>query len=427
MSDYTFPSQVNYTEQAGSLPKDVKCLNICTQPSNGQSFGPSSQIYLDLVSGRGYLDPQSVYISYTLSLTNAAATQMIGTPVYTPFNRVAVDIGSQQIDQISSYNVVMNTLTNCNMSVAEKYGVQSAYGYNDNTTVPSLEQLDGRLCAINEVISLSAPLLTVISASEKLWPLWSMGSVRLTLTLEAISNMFNSTVAVPTNYVMSNIQLRYKVIDFGNEVNQAVRAANPNGLVIKTQSFASGSQVLQGGSNGSFNLLYNLKYSSIKALVAVNGNGAAASNRQYDSIDLCSTTTGTDYQFSVGGEVFPPTAISTRNNKAGALMELRSCFGSIFDKSNASSINSVEFNWVGGTAAATTYQAMGKLYIGTSTEKMVNSESLLSGISSTDTPIEYKINTSASIGANNSTVTLIACYDALIVVDTETKQVQIKT
>ena len=68
MSDYTFPSQVNYTEQAGSLPKDVKCLNICTQPSNGQSFGPSSQIYLDLVSGRGYLDPQSVYISYKVNM-----------------------------------------------------------------------------------------------------------------------------------------------------------------------------------------------------------------------------------------------------------------------------------------------------------------------------------------------------------------------
>ena len=217
MSDYTFPSQVNYTEQAGSLPKDVKCLNICTQPSNGQTFGPSSQIYLDLVSGRGYLDPQSVYISYTLTLTNAAATQMIGTPVYTPFNRVAVDIGSKQIDQISNYNIVMNTLTNCNMSVSEKYGLQSAYGYNDNTSVPTLEQLDGRLCAINEIISLSAPLLTVISASEKLWPLWSMGGVRLTLTLEAISNMFNSTVTVPTNYSITNVQLRYKVIDFGNE------------------------------------------------------------------------------------------------------------------------------------------------------------------------------------------------------------------
>ena len=37
------------------------------------------------------------------------------------------------------------------MDVAMKYGQQSALGFNGNTTVPTLELLDGRLCIVNEI------------------------------------------------------------------------------------------------------------------------------------------------------------------------------------------------------------------------------------------------------------------------------------
>jgi len=366
---------------------------------------------------------QSIYLSYTYTLTSLVGAQMIGVPVYTPFNRVEVSIGSQTIDTIQNYNIVMNTLINGNFDVAQKYGQQASYGYNASSGVPTLEQLDGRLLGLNEVGTFSAPLMTILSGCEKLLPLGMMGATRITLTVDSIANMFTSAV-VPTGFVLSNLSLRYKVIEYGPDVDQAIRLANPNGLTIKTQSFGAASQNLNAGLVGYTELIYNFRYSSIKSLIAVNGGNAAASNKQFDSVDL--TSGNGDYSFSVGGIVYPSKPLSTITNKTEILQEFRSAMGSIFDKNNNCSINTLEFNF-NGTAAACTYQVPGKFYVGTSLEKQVGSNSILSGVSSSDSPISYRINTGTSIGANQSTVTLIVNYDALIIVDPNSKQTVVKT
>jgi len=422
MSDFALPDTVNYGEQLSSLPKNTQCLNIATAPSNLQTATSGSQIYFDLIN-RGYLDPQSMYISYTYTLTSAVNAQMIGVPVYTPFNRCEVSVASQTIDTIQNYNIVMNTLVNGNFDIAQKYGQQSSYGYFGTTGVPTLEQLDGRLMTLNEVGTFAGPLMTILSSSEKLIPLGMMGATRITLTVESLANMFTSAV-VPTGFTLSNISLRYKVIEYGPDVDQAIRMANPNGLTIKTQSFSSASSNLNAGTVGYTELVFNFRFSSIKSLIAINGCGTAASNKQFDSVDL--TSGNGDYSFSVGGVIYPSKPLSTTTNKTEVLQEFRSAMGSIFDKNNNCSINSIEFNY-NGTAAACTYQAPGKFYVGTSLEKQVGSNTILSGVSSSDSPISYRINTGTSIGANNSTISLIVNYDALIIVDPNSKQTVVKT
>ena len=422
MSEFALPDTVNYGEQLSSLPKNTQCLNIACAPSNLQTATSGSQIYFDLIN-RGFLDPQSIYLSYTYTLTSAVGAQMIGVPVYTPFNRVEVSVASSNIDVIQNYNIVMNTLINGNFDVAQKYGQQASYGYNASTGVPTLEQLDGRLMTLNEVGTFTAPLMTILSGSEKLIPLGMMGAVRITLTVDSLANMFTSAV-VPTGFVLSNLSLRYKVIEYGADVDQAIRMANPNGLTIKTQSFGSSSQNLNAGQTGYTELIYNFRYSSIKSLIAVNGGNAALSNKQFDSVDLTSGTG--DYSFSVGGIIYPQKALNTATNKTEILQEFRSAMGSIYDKNNNCSINTLEFGF-NSTAALCTYQVMGKFYVATSLEKQIGSNSILSGVSSSDSPISYRINTGTSIGANQSTVTLIVNYDALIIVDPNSKQTVVKT
>ena len=205
------PSQINYVDPA-SLPAQSKTVPITTAPSNGSSFTENSQINLDLVS-RGFLIPDSMYLSYKFTSTNAAATpEMKAAPVYTPFVRQDVLVGSQVIDVIQNYNNVMNVLTNGTLSVSEKYGLQSAYGWYKNVGTPTLEQLDGRLLTINEASTLSAPLMSILSNSEKLIPLFAMGAIRISLTMDSIANMFTST-DVPTGFVISDVQLHYKIVD----------------------------------------------------------------------------------------------------------------------------------------------------------------------------------------------------------------------
>ena len=148
-------------------------------------------------------------------------------------------------------------------------------------------------------------------------------------------------------------------------------------IYIKSQSFATSSNILAGGTPaGSYELIYNMRFASIKSLFAIMGNGDG--NKQFDSVDLSNSSD--DYYFVVGGQNYPQKSLSAKTNKAGILQELRQAIGSIYDKNNSFSINTLEFNRV-TTASATTVHAPGKFYIGVSTEKL-NSNSLLTGISS---------------------------------------------
>lgn len=413
------PSSISYGESLPALPDNTQCINIAAAPVNGSTFSQGQQIYLDLVN-RGFLVPDSMYLSYTWSATTAANAEMIGCPAATPFSRLDVLCGSQTIDTIQQYNIFYHFLTNVTYDVAQKYGNQFSLGYTNTTG--TMENLDGRLLGLNDSGSFALPLVSMLSNAEKLIPLFAMPQVRIVLTMESIANMFTATV-VPTAFSISNIQLRYKVVDFGGAVEQIVLSAADK-LYIKSQSFSLSSQTLAANSSGFIELVYNQRFASVKSLFAINGNRATAgSNGPFDSVDL--TSANGSYSFSVGGVLYPPAPISTLTGKAQAMLELRSAVGSIFDKANNMSINNAEFSY-NGTAAASTYLIPAKFYVGTSTERL-NSNNLLTGISTTNSPVSYRIQTGTAIGANNSTVSLIINYDALIEVDTMTRQVSVKS
>jgi hypothetical protein len=415
------PSVVSYGESLPALPDNTQCINIAAAPVNGATFSAGQQIYLDLVN-RGFLVPDSMYLSYSYSLTSAANAELIGCPASTSFNRLDVQVGSMTIDTIQQYNIFYHFLSNVTYDVAQKYGNQASLGYLNSTGVPTLETLDGRLMTLNETGSFALPLVSILSNAEKLIPLFAMPQVRIVLTMESLANMFTSTV-VPTGWSISNVQLRYKVVDFGGAVEQIVLGSSDK-LYIKSQSFALASQTLAANTTGFIEIVYNMRFASVKSLFAINGNRATAgSNGAFDSVDL--TSSNGDYSFSVGGVLYPPAPISTRTAKAQAMLELRSAVGSIFDKNNNMAINSVEFGLF-STTAASTYQVPAKFYIGTSTERL-NSNNLLTGISTQNSPISYRINTGTAIGASNSTVSLLVNYDALIEVDCLTKQVAVKS
>jgi hypothetical protein len=417
------PQSINYAEGLPSLPDATQQIPIAASPVNGAVFTPGSQVQFDLVN-RGFLVPDSMYISYngTMAMT-AVQTNLIGCPVYTPINRLDVQIGSQTVDTIQNYGNVMNMLSNTTLDVAQKFGLQSAFGYNNNTTAaPSLDLLDSRdfgAAAVTNNWNVSAPLMSVLSNAERLLPLFAMPQVRITLTLDAVANMFTAPAGVSA-VSFSNFELRYKVVDMGGAVEQMVLSMGDK-IYIKSQSFSSSSNSLASGSTGYIELIYNQRYASVKSLFAINGCTAAATvNRAFDSVDL--TTNNGEYSFSVGGVIYPQRALSSLVNRAGILQELRSALGSVYDRNNAFAISSVEFLYNSGST--TTAAAPGKFYIGTSVEKL-NSDSLLTGISTQNSPISYRISTGTAT-AQVHTITLVVNYDALFEIDTVNRQTALK-
>jgi hypothetical protein len=206
----------------------------------------------------------------------------------------------------------------------------------------------------------------------------------------------------------------------GGNVENMVRSMGDK-IYIKSQSFSSSSNTLASATTGYIELIYNQRYASVKALIAVNGCTAAATvNRVFDSVDI--TTNNGEYSFSVGGVIYPQKALSSLVNRAAIVQELRSALGSIYDRNNSFSISGVEFAYNSGST--TTAAAPGKFYVGTSTSKL-DSDSLLTGISTQNSPISYRISTGTAT-AQVHTITLIVNYDALFEIDTVNRQTALK-
>ena len=413
------PNSMNYQDVHASLPEGLTSTQITLSPANGATFSAGGSVVQFDFLNRGFIDPQSIFMRYKYTLTSAVGAQIIGTPVYTPFVRMETLIGSSVIESVNQWNQTSNLLVNLSTDVAAKYGLQSAYGYGDNTTAtPPMSAMDGRTCALNEVGFMSGMLPGMLSNCEKLIPAFAMPQIRTQFTLDSIANIF-TTAVVPTGLVISNFELVYTMIDAGPQVEQMVRSLGT--FYIKSQSVVNSSVTLASGTTGSLSLVFNQRLASVKsAFVLFTGTSSNSLNKWGDWYDP--TSSNGEVSINVGGISFPQRPLSTLTNKAGILSYLRNATGSIYDKNNSLSINSIEWNRVGNDV--TTVSEPAKFIIGVNLEKM-HTPALLTGISTQNSAITVLVSTSTAT-AQAHTVNLVLSYDALIEIDTNARQVAVK-
>ena len=415
------PNQLDYSQSISELPE---CQNyeVCLTPTTGAgSYSPGGVIKFDF-QNRGFIDGSSITLRYKYTVTSAVGAEIIGTPAYTPFLRLETLIGSQVVESINQYNQVAGFLyMNTSFDQAMKYGVQPSMGYLNNTGVPTLEQLDGRVCVVNETGTFSCPLVGLLSSSSKLIPAFAMPQISVQLTLDSIANIF-TTAVVPTAFTLSNVELCYNMLDFGRSVESAVLSMPK--LFLKCNSYSNSSASVANGTSGSISLVYNQKYASVKsAFILPTGTGATSLNEWGDSYDM--TSSNGEYSINIAGVSYPQRTLSTLNNKTYILQELRRACGNMDDKNNNMAINSIEFYKQG--ADATTVSAPAKFIVGIPLEKLhiPNDKAILTGVSTNNSNITVNINT-ATATAQSHTVNLILNYDAILEVDTQTRDARVR-
>lgn len=413
------PSQVSYTQGSPSLPPNARAVDVVLRPTNGATFGENAVISFDF-NNAGFIDPASIYLRYKYAFTNVVSAEMKGTPVYTPFATLRGYVGSSQIETISQYNQVAHLLVTATHDVAQKYGLQAGYGYYNSTSAPTLEQLDGRILTVNETGTFSAPLPCMFSNCEKYLPAFAMPQMRLELVVSTLADMFKPVASViPTGIVLSNLELCYTQIEMGSEIEAMVRSS---GLThIKTHSFVNSASTLASGTTGQVSLVYNQRLASIKsAYLWLAQAQTANTNGEFDSVDA--TSGNGSYSITVAGRQYPQNSLNTAINKAGIFQALRGAVGTIYDKNNNSSINSVE--WAYNSGATTTVSAPAKFVVGIDLE-VVDNAFITSGISSQNSAISMNIQlgTATAIAHNCH---LILNYDALMEVDFVSGQASVK-
>ena len=120
---------------------------------------------------------------------------------------------------------------------------------------------------------------------------------------------------------------------------------NPK-ILIKTSSYNTSIAPIASGANGNINLIYNLRYASIKSAFLNFGgtstdDAEGSANKNMDSFDV--TAGDGDYSLQIAGISYPQKSLSTKMNKAGIMNELRRAMGSLFNNNNSMSINTLEF------------------------------------------------------------------------------------
>ena len=432
------PKSIDYRELPNSLSSNISSTTQILNPVNSKSTYSSNDIInFDFNSGnRGFIDPKSIYISYKVACTcGGASGDIFGVPVYAPFLRLDTIINGQTIESVNQYNQVCYMYVNCNTDVAGKAGVQFAYGYNGgtaalnavaNNTVNTdilLSPWDGRYVAINanDNYSVSAPIIcNILTGCEKLIPSFLLPSIRMAFTIDQLANFTNSAAVGITAFTISNIQITYQLIDFGEEVQNMI-SSMPK-FFIKSTGWNNSCVSIPLGTSGSQSIVYNQRFASIR-FVTILPCGTNTTNLNFDFIDI---TNGGSYQISIGGHIFPAIGLNATNNKAAILQELRKCMGNLYNEANAMSINTIEFSYT-DAACVTSLSQPGKFIVGIDCCKLGcgSSYNLLNGTSSQNSPINVLLNlTAATLAARN--LNLVICYDALLEIDPQTRMLSAK-
>lgn len=411
------PKEINYAQGLPSLPPNTVNTSIVIAPTQSGTITQGSIVQFDLPSS-GFADPGTFYLRYKVNITNGATvTSWLGTPAVAPIAKLEVLIGSTPFQTINNYNMVYNMVTNLQMNVAQKFGC-SNLGYLDSTAA-TLNNVNGGYIASaagSTSTSYSFPLMSVLSSAEQLLPLFLMPGVRVQLTIANLSDIVANTTTL-TNFSLSNMELCYDSINFGMEIDNAVKSMG-DVLFIKSCGWGTTSQTLGGSLSGGVNLVYNTRYQSMRSLFAnfASNNSSVGINKNFDSFDI--TSNNGDYQFLVNGIGYPTRPVSTALNKYGALMELKMAINGGLHTLQAQnmSISPAEFGRIDNVAS--TVIAPAKFWFGVNTEKLSTSGSLLTGISTRDMPISLNVNIGTPTNAASIyNVSLITLYDALFRID----------
>lgn len=423
------PKEVNYS--LAQLPPSVRGESFVAVPQNGSSFSESQQIQIAMVQNSGaYFIPGSGYLTFNINVTGSAASvnHLLGIPACSVFSRSDLFINSQNVESISNYGALVNTLFHGKMNIAQKAGL--SYPFGTTLTAGNSSAVDSRTIAANtdvNKISVSVPLCNLLqnTSDGKMIPL-DMGEFRLLLTLDQLANIaceVDGTATTLTAFSISDVEYHYDCVVFDAQTDALIKGSQVDSagdLYIKTESYQTSQSVIASGQQGSLEIPFANSLTSIKSLIS----NFTRSDRykQFAAYDITGAAGGS-VSYTIAGVPYPPRPIDTLNHRSSAVLET---IGALHgNKANPAHTNcsysTNNFRDVAVAQNADAVDDLSKATFGVSTEKLDGSY-MLTGVSS--------MNSNSTIRLNIGTATPVACnalmifnHDAILKYNPATNQV----
>ena len=441
------PKEIQYNKPMASLPSDTRMSQTIVRPSNGATFTQDGNIIQFDLPAHSFLVPNSLCLNLNIKVgvaNNDNVIKIRGCPAASWISRVETIVGGSLLESVSDYGRLYNMISQAKLSFDEKAMLYTEFGYGgggvggvaeDNPTFHDLNGRDGPTSTgtdgVDGTFPVSLPLGCLLASCTELIPLGHMGGVRMQITTAQLSEYLTVTGTGTPTMTFSDLELTFDLVDFGAGMDSVVRSMAIDGdLVLKSQGWNVTNvnfPDLAAATDATY--IYNVRLSSIKSLVLqLTGEaGNKSINAGYDAVKAGGKTGSV--QMFLANRPFPPTPLR-ETNTAAIKSALRQAFGDAHDiYSSRNAITQKQWGshaeLLAADANASTVQQPAAHFYGINTEKLSSNAVMMSGESSQLTPINVRVNTSSATEAA-ATLTLYACYDALIALNVNTRQVSVR-
>ena len=337
------------------LPSETKIVSVPTQSANAGPGG--NQIFqLPTGAGTGFIKPNSMYFAFDVVATGGAGTWNWQGPTRSAsslINRLTVQIGSTNVEQINNYNILHDQLL--------LHTANYSYFNTDSNIIEGTASAAYVGTATGVTASYSVPLISSLFSNEKAVPTFLFqGPITLLLDYNSLLNTIqDGTVAfTATNYTISNARIVYETIAVDESYKQGVKAMLAEGRLFQMNlvSYMNLQVALQ--DNVNFTIGANL--SSIKGILysAAAGSGANASvavaagsfasGRPMYNVVNSAQTCQQNFRLYLDGRLV--NQLQNLNSKNVVFSEMNRTVSNMFD-TNSTSVDAVNYlnaTFVGG-------------------------------------------------------------------------------
>jgi len=465
-----------------SLPSDAKSFSVRVQPSNLSSIStsattltasttfdnialPSQSIIFDLPAGSSsstFLDPRFTTINFRATTTTAAGSSaavmtsaFLRGGAYSFFDRMYIVAQNGNIvEDITNFDVVMDTMVALQMSNSVRDGVANQYGFLSSTAIDNQGHAIGILnnrtlatTAESEVHSYSFPLPSGVVGilNEKFLNIGRTSRLQLVLVSsnQLPYTIVSSTATTAGSFTVSltDFSIGLEYVDIGLNALQMLDETLVNDCAYSHGiTYRSANSTIPAGSSGNQSLLIGIRASSVKSLFARFFDGGAASTTNSINGRLDSKNPSINsINWRIGGIPFPQSSINPLLSPAQAFRETQLAMGSWNNALFTSGITPANYCKLaaGGTAAGNTStttdynytlsssaSAQSQFIFGVNTETVMR-RGLLSGYNCTAAPIFLEANLAASV-TNANTLFGIGMLDHVIIHNVKSGDIQVR-
>ena len=441
----TIPTDMDYSIP-DSLPA-ARAREVRVSPINGNSFTVSTSqqiLQFDIPCGASpgdYLDPTTTYVRFKVAFSSAGASgtdisRILGSG-YSFFNLQRVlGNNSSVIEEIPEVGVLVNMLTQCQLSEGDKRGLSSMLGFAFDSTVDVSSATAGCRIFANSTteglnFEFAVPLIGILGAnSDKMIPVGKILGLRLELTCDVPANFIAATTAnLVSQYVISEIEFVGNYITLGPESQAIIDKLNPQRIIIRSQSWKQTSANIAASSGvGTQELLCNIRVNSLKSIYLACSI-PNANEKKFSGVNP-NLSSGTCWL--IGGQNYPQRGLDPSNKPGDCFAELQRSFGALnfaqynsciskndyFVSSTASGLMSA-YNTTIGTIMTQSNQ----FFMGVDLEVLARKGSLLTGISTYGSGLMFRANIGATVAAQAHTLNFFGFYDLILEIDVNSKNI----